>query len=79
MQLTDEEIATMGKCPLCKSALRETKAERLINRLGHRKSDPPVESGHRHEYYCGAVMLANKEYPSGTLEATCCVVLDGIK
>jgi uncharacterized protein with PIN domain len=74
---TDEKLN--AKCPACNAELKETRAERAINRLGQRKSDHPVETGVRHEYHCGAVVLTNKDYPDGTMEASCCLSSNRVK
>jgi hypothetical protein len=52
--------------------LKVTKMERVVKPLGHRKSDPPIFGGQRDEYHCGAIKLTSAQYPTGTMEATCC-------
>lgn len=77
LRKTEEKLTS--KCPACNADLKETRAERAVNRLGQRKSDPPVETGVRYEFHCGAVILTNKEYPDGTMEASCCLSSNRMK
>ena len=65
-------LAEPTNCPLCNAELKGTTMERVVKPLGHRKHDPPVVGGQRDEYCCGAVKLTSKQYPTGTIEATCC-------
>jgi hypothetical protein len=73
--MTEVELVTdpNDKCPLCNAELKGVSAEKAVRPLGHKGRGNTIAVGQRNEYVCGAVKLTNKQFPDGTVEATCCV------
>jgi hypothetical protein len=60
------------KCPRCSAEIRELAEERQFKPIGFGRKDK-LDPIHRNHYKCGAIVLFDRQNPSGAIEALCCV------